>query len=61
MKLGNIEIKAGANEVIIGAVIALTLLLLFISPPKESNDLFKVGFGALIAWAAIKAGTSKGE
>lgn len=52
MKLGNMEIKIGANELILGAVVILTTMLLWISPPKDSVDLFKQGFGALIAWGA---------
>jgi hypothetical protein len=63
MKLGNIEIKLGANELVLGSVVLLTFSLLFVSPPKDSTDLFKLGFTALIAWGAGYAmgKTSKGE
>lgn len=52
MKFGNLEIKLGANEIVIGTVIVLTFCLLFISPPKDATELFKQGFNTLIAWGA---------
>lgn len=61
MKFGNTEIQVGANEVVIGAVIVLTLMLMFIDVPIGSGDLFKQGFGALIAWGAGYAMGKKGD
>lgn len=65
MKFGNIDIKFGANEVVLGAVVLLTFFLLYQSPPDDSVDLFKQGFGALIAWGAGyamgKSSPTKGE
>lgn len=52
MKLGNVEITIGINEAIIGAVVILTTSLMFVDVPKDNADLFKQGFGALIAWGA---------
>lgn len=65
MKFGNIDIKLGANEVVLGSVVILTFFLLYVAPPAGSIDLFKQGFGALIAWGAGytmgKVGQPKGE
>jgi len=52
MKIGTIEIAIGPNEAVIGAVIAITVVLMFVDVPLSSSDLFKQGFGALIAWGA---------
>ena len=60
MKLGNVEIKIGANEIIIGSVVVITLSLLWTSPNVPNADLFKIGFQSLIAWGAGYAmGTAK--
>ena len=40
------------NEIVVGAVILVTVLLMFVSVPAGSNDLFKLGFTALISWGA---------
>lgn len=61
MKFGNTEIQIGANEVVIGAVIVLTLMLMFIDVPTGSGEMFKQGFGALIAWGAGYAMGKKGD
>lgn len=61
MKLGNIEVKAGANEAVIGSVIAITIVLMFVDVPLASADLFKQGFGALIAWGASYTMGKKSE
>ena len=63
MKFGNIEIKLGANEIVIGSVVVLTFMLLFTSPPKDGVDLFKTGLQTLIAWGAgyATAAVKKGE
>lgn len=61
MKIGNTEIQIGPNEAIIGAVIAITVILMFVDVPMKSADLFKQGFGALIAWGAGYAMGKKGE
>ena len=55
-------ISIDANHSVIGSVIFLTLLLMFIVVPKDNVELFKTGFGALIAWGAGYAmGKSKGQ
>ena len=63
MKFGNIEVRLGANEIIIGAVVVITLSLLWTSPSVPNSELFKIGFQSLIAWGAGYAmGTvKKGE
>lgn len=61
MKIGNAEIKSGPNEAIIGAVILITVGLMFVEVPASSSELFKIGFGALIAWGAGYAMGKKSE
>jgi len=58
MKIGNVEIKLGANEVVIGAVVVITIALMIVDEISNA-DMFKQGFGALIAWGAGYA-TGKG-
>jgi hypothetical protein len=52
MKFGNIEIRMGANEIVIGAVVFFTGWLIFKDSAIANGDLFKQGYGALIAWGA---------
>jgi hypothetical protein len=52
MKLGNIEIQIGANELVLGAVVTITFCLLFKDTAIANTDLFKLGYTALIAWGA---------
>jgi len=52
MKIGDTEVSLAVNEVIIGAVVIITIGLMWVNVPKDSADLFKQGFGALIAWGA---------
>lgn len=61
MKVGNIEIKIGPNEAIIGSVIGITAGLMFVTVPTGSTELFKLGFVALISWGAGYATGKKGE
>jgi hypothetical protein len=61
MKMGSMEVTVGANEAIIGAVIVITVGLMFVTVPETSADLFKQGFGALIAWGAGYAMGKKSE
>lgn len=61
MKIGNTEITIGLNESIIGAVIGITVALMIFDVPAASADLFKQGFGALIAWGAGFAMGKKSE
>jgi hypothetical protein len=61
MKIGKMEVTITTNEAIIGAVVIITGLLMFVHVPKDSSDLFKQGFGALIAWGAGFAMGKKGE
>jgi len=45
-------VKVDLNIVVVAAVIAVTVLLMFVSVPAGSLDLFKLGFTALISWGA---------
>ncbi len=52
MKIGNFQITVGPNEIVITAVVGITIGLMWQAPPAGAADLFKQGFGALIAWGA---------
>lgn len=61
MKIGKSEVEFDQNILIICAVIALTVMLMFNLVPKDNIELFKMGYIALIGWGAGYAqGKSKG-
>ena len=51
MTLPNINIKVEANVLVIFSVIAITVLLVFV-PEVKNEELFKLGFTAVIAWGS---------
>ena len=59
MKIGKSEVEFDQNILIICAVIALTVMLMFNLVPKDNIELFKMGYIALIGWGAGYASRGK--